>query len=114
MSSPAAIDPEAAPGAGVLPRLVPIGALEEAALEIMRRAAIDIPDDYKDGIRRAMQDEEEELLAAGVHAWEGVVALETALRHRSGRCRMRCQGLAGFRRRSPSPLSSSGGTRSRR
>src|SRR3546814_17063255 len=35
--------------------------IEEAGLEIMRRAAIDIPDDYRSGIRKMCEKEEEEL-----------------------------------------------------
>ena len=68
------VERERAPGVGGLPRLVPIAALEEAAMEIMRRAAIDIPDDYKDGIRRMAEQEEEELsrfvLEAMLENWE--------------------------------------------
>src|SRR3546814_2702201 len=35
--------------------------IEEAGLEIMRRAAIDIPEDYRSGIRKMCEQEEEEL-----------------------------------------------------
>ncbi|MDX1541360.1 MAG: fumarate hydratase [Geminicoccaceae bacterium] len=56
------------------PRPVSMAALEEAALEIMRRAAIDIPDDYKSGIRAMMEAEEEELprfvLQSMLENWE--------------------------------------------
>jgi L(+)-tartrate dehydratase alpha subunit len=59
---------------GSTPCVVPIAALEEAALEIMRRAAIDIPDDYKSGIRAMMEQEEEELarfvLQSMLENWE--------------------------------------------
>ncbi len=48
--------------------------IEEAGLEIMRRAAIDIPDDFRDGIKGMMAEEEDELsrfvLQSMVENWE--------------------------------------------
>jgi L(+)-tartrate dehydratase alpha subunit len=38
-------------------RKIPIQSVEEAALEIMKRAAIDIPEDYKQGIKEAQKVE---------------------------------------------------------
>jgi L(+)-tartrate dehydratase alpha subunit len=38
--------------------MIPIRAVEDAGLEIMRRAAIEIPDDYRDGIRTMCAAEE--------------------------------------------------------
>lgn len=40
---------------------IPTTAIHDAALEIMRRAAIDIPDDYRAGIERMAADEDNEL-----------------------------------------------------
>ncbi len=48
--------------------------IETAGLEIMRRAAIDIPDDFRDGIKGMMAEEEDELsrfvLQSMVENWE--------------------------------------------
>jgi L(+)-tartrate dehydratase alpha subunit len=78
-----ASEPARVAAAAVVPRIVPIGALEEAALEIMRRAAIDIPDDYKDGIRRMLEEEEEELsrfvLEAMLENWDAASADRRAM-----------------------------------
>jgi len=41
--------------------MISIAAIGEAGMEIMRRAAIDIPDDYRDGIRDMVEKEENEL-----------------------------------------------------
>ena len=43
------------------PKAIPIGVVEEAAFEIMRKAAIEIPRDYSDGIREMLKTEENEL-----------------------------------------------------
>lgn len=68
------VEPRAERAARTGPRPVPMAALEEAALEIMKRAAIDIPDDYKSGIRTMMEAEEEELprfvLQSMLENWE--------------------------------------------
>jgi L(+)-tartrate dehydratase alpha subunit len=54
--------------------MIPIQAVERAAEEIMRRAAIVIPDDYKTGIKGMAEKEEDELsrfvLDAMVQNWE--------------------------------------------
>lgn len=41
--------------------MIPMNQFDQAALEIMRRAAIDIPEDYRDGIRAATRAETNEL-----------------------------------------------------
>src|SRR3712207_2664295 len=45
----------------VRPKAIPIAAVEEAAFEIMRKAAIEIPRDYSDSIRKMLETEENEL-----------------------------------------------------
>ena len=53
---------------------IPINKIEEAALEIMRRAAIEIPDDYKQGILELRKTETGKLPRFVIHAmvenWE--------------------------------------------
>ncbi len=53
---------------------IPIGAVSEAAKEIMRRAAIVIPDDYKNGVREMVDEESEDLsrfvLEAMIDNWD--------------------------------------------
>jgi len=60
-------------GGGSIAR-IPIDALHEAATEIGKRAAIEIPQDYKDGIRAMMDTEQHELsrfvLQSMVENWE--------------------------------------------
>jgi len=41
--------------------MIPLRAVEETALELMRRAAIEIPDDYRGGIRGMVESESSEL-----------------------------------------------------
>ena len=36
-----------------MPRVTPIKLVEDTARELMARAAIDIPSDYREGVRRA-------------------------------------------------------------
>ena len=54
--------------------MIPIEAIEEAALEIMRRAAIEIPEDYRAGIRAMAAAEEGDLsrfvLESMLENWE--------------------------------------------
>lgn len=56
------------------PRSIPAALIEEVGQELMRRAAIDIPQDYRDGIRVMLQAEENELsrfvLQAMLENWE--------------------------------------------
>ncbi|MEX2643731.1 MAG: fumarate hydratase [Acetobacterales bacterium] len=63
--------------------MIPISKFDEAALEIMGRAAIDIPHDYKDGIRKMAEQEEEELsrfvLEAMLENWEAAEADRRAM-----------------------------------
>ena len=47
---------------------IPINKIEEAALEIMRRAAIEIPDDYKQGILELRKTETGKLPRFVIHA----------------------------------------------
>ncbi|HYH38294.1 MAG TPA: fumarate hydratase [Azospirillum sp.] len=53
---------------------IPISVVEETGVELMRRAAIEIPDDYRAGIKDMMASEEDELsrfvLQAMVENWE--------------------------------------------
>ena len=53
---------------------ISIEAVGEAGMEIMRRAAIDIPDDYRDGIRALLENEDNELsrfvLQSMIENWE--------------------------------------------
>ncbi|MGQ9368170.1 fumarate hydratase [Azospirillum sp. ST 5-10] len=55
-------------------RAIPAQMIEEVAQELMRRAAIDIPDDYRAGIRTMLEAEENELsrfvLQAMLENWE--------------------------------------------
>ena len=41
--------------------IIPLRAVEETALELMRRAAVEIPDDYRQGIRAMVETEDSEL-----------------------------------------------------
>ena len=63
--------------------MIPISKFDEAAFEIMTRAAIDIPLDYKDGIRKMAEQEEEELsrfvLEAMLENWEAAEADRRAM-----------------------------------
>ncbi len=58
--------------------MIPIEAIDEAAFEIMRRAAIEIPEDYRAGIRAMAELEENELsrfvLATMLENWEAAEA----------------------------------------
>ena len=63
--------------------MISIAAIEEAGMEIMRRAAIDIPDDYRDGIRAMAEKEENELsrfvLDSMLENWEAAEADRRAM-----------------------------------
>ncbi len=58
--------------------MIPIEAIDEAAFEIMRRAAIEIPEDYRAGIRAMAELEENELsrfvLATMLENWDAAEA----------------------------------------
>ncbi len=63
--------------------MIPIDKVDEAAFEIMSRAAIDIPQDYKDGISKMAAEEEEELsrfvMEAMLENWEAAEADRRAM-----------------------------------
>ncbi|MHA1107826.1 MAG: fumarate hydratase, partial [Alphaproteobacteria bacterium] len=60
-----------------------IDSVAEAGMEIMRRAAIDIPDDYRDGIRNMVEEEDNELsrfvLEAMIENWQAAEADRRAM-----------------------------------
>jgi L(+)-tartrate dehydratase alpha subunit len=62
---------------------ISIEAVSDAGMEIMRRAAIDIPDDYRDGIRTMVEREDNELsrfvLEAMIENWEAAEADRRAM-----------------------------------
>ena len=62
---------------------ITIAAIDEAGFEIMRRAAIDIPDDYRAGIRTMLDAEDNELsrfvLEAMLENWEAAEADRRAM-----------------------------------
>ena len=62
---------------------ISIEAVGEAGMEIMRRAAIDIPDDYRDGIRALLENEDNELsrfvLQSMIENWEAAEADRRAM-----------------------------------
>ena len=63
--------------------MIPIAAIERAAYDISCKAAIDIPEDYRAGIRRMAKDEENELsrfvLEAMLDNWEAAEADRRAM-----------------------------------
>lgn len=58
-----------APGGDPAP-MIPISKVEEAALEVMKRAAIDIPDDYRQGIEKCSRAETGELSRFVIHTMQ--------------------------------------------
>ena len=62
---------------------ISIEAVGEAGMEIMRRAAIDIPDYYRNGIRALLENEDNELsrfvLQSMIENWEAAEADRRAM-----------------------------------